>query len=556
MSDSGTGCVRTGCVRTGCVWTGCVWTGCVWTGCVWTELGELSRLRPRTLSARLVVTAVALVAVVSLLIAAIATLAIRTSLMQRLDADVLSSVGRVGGDGDRDHRNPPLAPSNQGPGTLIAVINPNGSDDTSSGTSSGVVLTEKRGGQRALSGEALDELADVPVDGKVHGVHLPTVGDYRLTAVANPDGRVLVSGLPTREVDKTVAALVGYEALLTLLGLLAAGGLGTVLVRRQLRPLTEVASTARTVAELPLASGEIDLTERVPHHLTDERTEVGQMGAALNTLLAHVETSLEARHRSELQVRQFVADASHELRTPLATIHGYAELSRRTPDDPGALSTALAKVETEADRMSGLVEDLLLLARLDSGRPLERSEVDVTRLLLESVADARVLAPDHRWRLQLPDEPVTVTGDERRLHQVMTNLLGNARNHTPPGTVVTVSARSTDEAAVIDVHDDGPGLGPRAGRSRVRALHPRRQLAHPGLRRRRPRTVDGRRDRARSRRAGLGPLRSGRHHLLGDAAWLRPGYWRGAGGGGRGTCECHWSDQRTPPQPHPTHSHV
>ena len=178
----------------------------------------------------------------------------------------------------------------------------------------------------------------------------------------------------------------------------------------------------------------------MPEHLTDERTEVGQMGAALNTLLAHVDTALTERHRSEQQVRQFVADASHELRTPLATIHGYAELSRRTPDDPAALSNALAKVETETDRMAALVEDLLLLARLDSGRPLERREVDVTLLLLESVTDARVLSPDHKWQLDLPEEPVTVTGDEQRLHQVVRNLLGNARPHTPPGTTIMVSA--------------------------------------------------------------------------------------------------------------------
>ncbi len=414
-------------------------------------------LRPRTLSARLVVTAVALVAVVSLLIAAIATVAIRTSLMQRLDDDVLSSVQRVG-DGDRDRRRAPIDPSNQGPGTLIAAVTPGTSTADASRNSAGVVLTEESGGQRQLSAEALHELGEVPVDGKVHGVQVSQAGDYRVTAVTAPDGRLLVTGLPTREVDKTIAALVGYEALLTLLGVLVAGAAGTLLVRRQLRPLTEVAATARSVAELPLASGAIDLTERVPAHLTDERTEVGQMGSALNTLLAHVETSLEARHRSEQQVRQFVADASHELRTPLATIHGYAELSRRTPDDPAALSTALAKVETEADRMGGLVEDLLLLARLDSGRPLERAEVDVTRMLLESVADARVLGPDHRWQLQLPDKPVTVTGDERRLHQVMTNLLGNARAHTPPGTTVTVSARSTDRGVLVEVHDDGPGL--------------------------------------------------------------------------------------------------
>ena len=146
-------------------------------------------------------------------------------------------------------------------------------------------------------------------------------------------GGSVASGLPAADVNDTLASLVALEALLGLLGVLAAAGAGTYVVRRQLRPLHEVAATAHAVAALPLASGEIDLAERVPEHLTDERTEVGQVGSALNTLLAHVESSLEARHRSEQQVRQFVADASHELRTPLATIAGYTELARRRPDD-------------------------------------------------------------------------------------------------------------------------------------------------------------------------------------------------------------------------------
>ena len=167
----------------------------------------------------------------------------------------------------------------------------------------------------------------------------------------------------------------------TALAVVVAAGAALVVVRRQLRPLREVAATAHSVSELPLAEGEIDLTERVPDHLTDERTEVGQVGSALNTLLEHVETSLAARHRSEQQVRQFVADASHELRTPLATIAGYTELARQRPDDPAMLGTALDKVEEESDRMTSLVEDLLLLARLDAGRPLEREPVDLTRLL-------------------------------------------------------------------------------------------------------------------------------------------------------------------------------
>ena len=411
---------------------------------------------PRTLTARLVVTAVALVAAVSLLIALVTALAIRSSLLDRLDEDVRSSV-RIGqgpdADRDGDGTGPPprLDPRNQGPGTLNAVL------DGSSGRF-GYVLTREYAGKRQLSSRALTELDAVATDGQVHTVDLPAVGSYRVAAIPMADGATLVSGLPTRDVDETVATLVGYEALLILLGLGLAAGLGTLVVRRQLRPLNEVAATADRVAQLPLSSGEIALDERVPDRLTDERTEVGRVGHALNSLLSHVETSLGARHRSEQQVRQFVADASHELRTPLATIHGYAELSRRTPDDPVALSGALTKVETETDRMSALVEDLLLLARLDSGRPLERADVDVTLLLLESVTDARVLSPEHHWRLDLPDEPLTVTGDVDRLHQVVRNLLGNARAHTPPGTTVTVSAALRGDGVRVAVHDDGPGL--------------------------------------------------------------------------------------------------
>ena len=231
-----------------------------------------------------------------------------------------------------------------------------------------------------------------------------------------------------------------------------------------------MAATAHAVAALPLAEGEIDLAERVPEHLTDARTEVGQVGAALNTLLAHVETSLEARHRSEQQVRQFVADASHELRTPLATIAGYAELARRRPDDDDRRAPRWARSRRSPARMTALVEDLLLLARLDAGRPLDREPVDLTRLLVEAVADARVVGPDHHWRLELPEEPVEVTGDEQRLHQVVTNLLTNARKHTPAGTTVTVPCA----AGRVRRARRRAGLPAGLRRPRVRAVRPRR----------------------------------------------------------------------------------
>ena len=232
----------------------------------------------------------------------------------------------------------------------------------------------------------------------------------------------------------------------------AAGTIGVVLVRRQLEPLRHVAATAEEVSRLPLSSGEVDLTPRV--EAPDAYSEVGRVGVALNTMLAHIERSLEARQRSEQQVRQFVADASHELRTPLATIRGYSTLATAHPDDLDTLRTSLARVSAESERMSSLVEDLLLLARLDAGRELERAPVDISRLAVEVVGDARLLSADHQWVLDVGDEPVEVTGDERSLRQVVTNLVANARLHTPAGTTVTVTVRP----GALTVADDGPGF--------------------------------------------------------------------------------------------------
>jgi two-component system OmpR family sensor kinase len=419
----------------------------------------------KSLSSRLVVTAVLLVAVVSLLIGTTTTLAMRNYLNSRLDEEVSSSIKRFteppnsddpgGGDQQR------IDPRNLGPGTLICVLGD---------SAQGEVLSDTPGDNLTVSSSALEKLADVPVDDHVHAVDLPAIGSYRViaaetTVVTNngPSTVTLVTGLPADDVESTLASLMWWEALLGLLGVVAAALVGTLLVRRQLAPLREVAATAHEVAAMPLDSGEVDLSPRVSN--PDGDTEVGQVGAALNALLAHVETSLSARHRSEQQVRQFVADASHELRTPLSTIRGYAELSRRTPDDAAALSSSWAKVSTEADRMSSLVDDLLLLARLDSGRPLAREPVDVTRLLLEAVGDARVVGPDHQWRLELPEDPLEVTGDEQRLHQVVTNLLTNARRHTPAGTTVQVAAQAVSGMVEVLVADDGPGFPPDLAQS-------------------------------------------------------------------------------------------
>ena len=178
-------------------------------------------------------------------------------------------------------------------------------------------------------------------------------------------------------------------------------------------------------------------------------------------MLDHIAAALSTRQASETRVRQFVADASHELRTPLAAIRGYTELAQRmtkSDEDPEAVAHALSRVASETVRITGLVEDLLLLARLDSGRPLEREPVDLSSLAVDAVSDAHVAGPDHQWELDLPDEPVVVTGDAARLHQVMTNLLANARIHTGAGTVVTARLTTEPVHAVLQVIDDGPGI--------------------------------------------------------------------------------------------------
>jgi two-component system, OmpR family, sensor kinase len=220
-----------------------------------------------------------------------------------------------------------------------------------------------------------------------------------------------------------------------------------------------VTATAAQVARLPLAS-EADLPHRV--HGADARTEVGKLGAAFNRMLGHVESAIARRHASEERLRTFAADASHELRTPLAAIRGYAELAQRHPGTlPPEVAHALGRVESEAARMSALVEDLLLLARLDAGRPLESRSVDLTRLAIDAASDARAAGPDHRWQLELPEGPVLVPGDEQRLRQVLANLLSNARMHTPAGTTITVTVGSDPgRGAEMTVTDDGPGISP------------------------------------------------------------------------------------------------
>ncbi|HEU0190436.1 MAG TPA: HAMP domain-containing sensor histidine kinase [Mycobacterium sp.] len=321
------------------------------------------------------------------------------------------------------------------------------------------------GSREALSDNAIADLKATVPDSAPQTRKLDGVGRYRVVATAaRHGGDTIVIGLPLTHVDATAVRVMLIFGVVTLFAVAAAATAGVLIVRSALAPLRRVAQTAREVVALPLDRGEVALPVRVPEPDADPRTEVGQLGSAVNRMLDHIATALSTRQASEMRVRRFVADASHELRTPLAAIRGYAELGQRVgvgnPDESGTdvVAHAMSRVQSEAERMTALVEDLLLLARLDSGRPLEREPVDLSRLAVDAVSDAHVAGPDHQWRLDLPDEPVTVIGDAARLHQVLTNLLANARVHTGAGTVVTTRLRADGTQAVLSVIDDGPGI--------------------------------------------------------------------------------------------------
>ncbi|MEU8591155.1 HAMP domain-containing sensor histidine kinase [Streptomyces sp. NPDC048664] len=434
---------------------------------------------PRTLRTRLVVASVTLIAVVCAVIGTVTTVVLREHLYTQLDGKLTEAARRAAGVPDQLPAGGvrPEEPAVGEPGGITAPRTIDLGDYVTRGPQDGTVAagvdhgaaTEgkvRRGSSTKVWSEdltpaQLSALNAVPrAKGRPHTVDLPGLGEYRAMFIAGSNGAFYVA-LPLKDLNSTVSTLVLVEASVTAVGLVAAGLAGTVIVGLATRPLRKVAATATRVSELPLHSGEVTLNERVPDAETDPRTEVGQVGAALNRMLDHVHGALQARQQSETRVRQFVADASHELRTPLASIRGYAELTRRGREETGPDTRhALGRIESEAARMSLLVEDLLLLARLDAGRPLQFETIDLVPLVVDTVSDARAAGRDHLWRLDLPDEPAPVSADAARLQQVLVNLLANARTHTPSGTTVTARVWHAGTWLCVDIEDDGPGVPP------------------------------------------------------------------------------------------------
>jgi two-component system OmpR family sensor kinase len=423
------------------------------------RVGRVTRAR-WTLRRRLVVAIVVLLAAVSAVVGTVSVIALQNSLVSKLDDQVISASSRFQNFSDGPRGGGPgggageVAPTaGLAPGTVAGY----GVDDTVVA----FVLGDQLETTRLTDGQNA-ELAKLVPSSEPRTVDLGgDLGAYRFVAVESTTGVSALIGMPLDEVDSTVAQLIIVIVSVTLAGLVVAFAAGTAIVRVALRPLERVVATASHVAELPLERGEVALAVRVPAEDSDPRTEVGQVGAAINRMLGHISYALTAREASEKKVRTFVADASHELRTPLASIRGYSELTRRGGHDlPPDVVHALARVESESIRMTSLVEDLLLLARLDDGRSLENHPVDLSQLLTDTISDAYAAGPDHEWALELPDERVTVSGDAARLHQVMANLLANARVHTPAGTVVVASVTLSPHTAEVRVSDNGPGIDP------------------------------------------------------------------------------------------------
>ena len=467
---------------------------------------------PRSLRTRLVVGVLGLVLVMAAVMSSFSTVSLRHTLMARTDSQLMAAAQRAadkrhdltqearkasdeavqegtekpggqpdgagGADGDPGKQGVPpgLDAAGQSTGTLTLIT-----AQTSASSSEAAAYIDKDGHYASISKEDCRLLLSKATEDHPVTVHLHHLGTYRVVATRDEaSGSTVITGLSLEGDKGLIRTQLLIELAVALVGALVVALAGRTMVRSALAPLERVARTAHRVASQPLERGEVSIEDRVEKADLDSSAEVGQVGGALNTLLGHVESALTARQRSETQVRQFVADASHELRTPLASIRGYTELIRREGADadlPEEATYALERVHSESVRMTALVEDLLLLARLDAGRELRREEVDLVGLLVDTVADARAAGPDHDWRLDLAvleppadataeeaedflPEPPLVIGDEARLRQVIVNLLANARVHTPAGSHVTATLARERDTLIVRIHDDGPGIAP------------------------------------------------------------------------------------------------
>lgn len=409
---------------------------------------------------RLILGLLALVTLVLVVTGALTLGLLRQFLVDQVDRELAQTAEQVA-------RRPFGRLEGVGVDTLLVGVDADGAV-----TRTPVLVVAEGASQGSATLSAADIQAIAAVGPRPSNIRLSQLGRYRFVREDTPRGEAVVVGRPLAPVNETLGTMLLVQVTALAGALVALGGVGAWLIRRELRPLERVAATARRVTSLPLGRGDTRVVERVPVEASG--SEVADVALAFNEMLDHVDTSLEARAATEERLRRFVADASHELRTPLASIRGYAELVRRVgATDVSQQARAVGRIESEATRMGVLVDDLLLLARLDQGRPLDRTPVDLTRLAADAAADAGAASSAHPVRLSLPAEPVLVLGDEHRLRQVLANLLANVHQHTPAGTAVEVLVAREGDRARLTVSDTGPGvpeaLAPRVFERFVRA---------------------------------------------------------------------------------------
>ena len=419
---------------------------------------------PLTLRRRLVLGLVATLVIVTAIIGAVSVTLLHNVLVDRLDQQLSSASdrGREGAGGPGGSGGPLSITPNatfvlklpgQAEGTVGAVID--------SGTVISAGALNSLGEVVLISESIAESLATVPQDGQAHTVTVDGIGEVRAQASEGPAGYGVVIALPLGDVNATTTTLSLMIALIGLLGIALAALFTSRWIRASMAPLERVEHLATSISKLPLTSGDAALDVRVEPRDADPRTEVGRMGQAFNTMLGHISRAFTAREASEAKMRQFVADASHELRTPLASIRGYSELTRRSRADlPEDTARALERIDSESVRMTALVEELLLLARLDEGVETEHVPVDLSLIALESIGDAHAAWPDHKWNLDIPGVAIEVAGTEAQLRRVVSNLLANANAHTPAGTNVSLTLGVDGGQAALSVVDDGPGIDP------------------------------------------------------------------------------------------------
>jgi two-component system sensor histidine kinase TrcS len=424
---------------------------------------------PRSLRGQVLLGVLAVVTVVLVTVGVASVLSLRGYVTTMTDAEVAKSLHAFNNSYTR-YRNgehtsahqgiPPVSQAlleftGQTPGNLIAVLH------------DGVVIGSAVFSEDEPRPAPADVVRTIQAqkwpDGPPYTLRLGSLGSYRVDCLIEGHD-ILVVGVSQTLGDRIIARKNLTTTALVAAALIVTAGLTVWVVGYTLRPLRRVAATAAEVAAMPLAGDEHRISARVRPQDTDQNNEVGIVGHTLNRLLDNVDSALAHRVESDVRMRQFLTDASHELRTPLAAIQGYAELTRQDSSAlPPTTEYALARIESEARRMALLVEELLLLSRLGEGEDLQSDEVDLAELVGNAVNDAAVAAPTHHWVKNLTDEPVWVRGDHDRLHQLVSNLLTNARLHTPPGVTVTTTItchtfRLESPFAELTVADDGPGI--------------------------------------------------------------------------------------------------